>query len=203
MPLSYHALNDPNASDGSIENNVDRIAGALFSVCATLGVVPFIRCSKGNAAEMVAQKLDTKFRDHLLNSKSSIFAGESASGSFARPVLVLLDRNMDLLSMLSHTWTYAPLVHDVLDMKLNRVVVTLEENGRTTKRGHDLEANDFFWNRNAGHPFPQVAEDVDKEINRYKKDVDEITKANHVGSLEEMAGALKWVFFENRECDFC
>jgi hypothetical protein len=85
MPLSYHALNDPTASDSSIESNVDRIVGSLFSVCATLGSVPLIRCSKGNAAEMVATKLDTKFRDHLLNSKSSIFAGEGASGSFGRP----------------------------------------------------------------------------------------------------------------------
>lgn len=96
--------------------------------------------------------------------------------------------------MMSHTWTYAPLVHDVLDMKLNRVIVTLEEKGQKTKRPHDLEANDFFWNRNAGNPFPQVAEDVDVEINRYKKDVDEITKANHVNSLEEIGEALKLVF---------
>lgn len=38
-------------------------------------------------------------------------------------VLVILDRNVDLTSMLSHSWTYQALVHDVLDMKLNRVTV--------------------------------------------------------------------------------
>ena len=38
-------------------------------------------------------------------------------------VLVILDRNVDLISMLSHSWTYQALVHDVLDMKLNRVIV--------------------------------------------------------------------------------
>ncbi|KAI9007751.1 Sec1-like protein [Hyaloraphidium curvatum] len=190
MSLSYHALNDPTAADSSIEANLDRIVGSLFSVCATLGSVPLIRCSKGNAAEMVAQKLDTKFRDHLLNSKSSIFSSEALSGAFGRPAVILLDRNLDLLSMLSHNWTYAPLVHDVLDMKLNRVVVTVEEKGHKSRRAHDLEANDFFWNRNAGNPFPQVAEDVDAEINKYKKDVDEVTKANHVSSLEEIGEAL-------------
>jgi len=39
------------------------------------------------------------------------------------PVLVVLDRNVDLIPMLSHSWTYQALVHDVLDMKLNRVTV--------------------------------------------------------------------------------
>ena len=34
--------------------------------------------------------------------------------SFQRPVLVILDRNMDLCTPLHHTWTYQALVHDVL-----------------------------------------------------------------------------------------
>lgn len=38
-------------------------------------------------------------------------------------VLVILDRNIDLIPMLSHSWTYQALVHDVLEMKLNRVSV--------------------------------------------------------------------------------
>jgi hypothetical protein len=36
---------------------------------------------------------------------------------------VILDRNVDLIPMLAHSWTYQALVHDVLDMKLNRVTV--------------------------------------------------------------------------------
>ena len=36
---------------------------------------------------------------------------------------MLLDRNMDLTTMLNHTWTYSTLVHDLLNMKLNRVVI--------------------------------------------------------------------------------
>ena len=33
--------------------------------------------------------------------------------SFTRPLLVILDRNMDLATALHHTWTYQALVHDV------------------------------------------------------------------------------------------
>lgn len=40
-----------------------------------------------------------------------------------RIVLVLFDRNVDLVPMLSHSWTYQALVNDVLGMKLNRVTV--------------------------------------------------------------------------------
>jgi hypothetical protein len=40
-------------------------------------------------------------------------------------VLILIDRTMDITSMLTHTWTYSSLVHDVLNMELNRVVVTV------------------------------------------------------------------------------
>lgn len=55
----------------------------------------------------------------LLTSSSS----SSSSPFFSPPVLVILDRNVDLVPMLSHSWTYQALVHDVLDMKLNRVTV--------------------------------------------------------------------------------
>lgn len=65
-------------------------------------------------------KLDTRLRDHLMNTRASLFPEEMNS---ARPVLILLDRNFDLISQLSHTWTYSTLVHDILGMDLNRVSV--------------------------------------------------------------------------------
>ena len=83
--------------------------------------------------------------------------------------------------MLSHSWTYQALVHDVLDMKLNRVTVAVRpshligmwltspqspENGRLQKKSYDIDSKDFFWAKNAGNPFPQVAEDIDAELGR-------------------------------------
>lgn len=40
------------------------------------------------------------------------------------------------------------------------------ENSRTQKKAYDLDSKDFFWARNAPNPFPQVAEDIDLELNR-------------------------------------
>ena len=43
---TYVALNDPSANDRDVEAAVGAIVSGLFSVLATLGVVPVIRCPK-------------------------------------------------------------------------------------------------------------------------------------------------------------
>lgn len=159
--------------------------------------MPIIRCPKGAAAEMIAAKLDRKLRDHILNSKDNLFSASSGRPSTAsgvassRPVLIILDRNVDLIPMLSHSWTYQSLVHDVLDMKLNRITVeTAVEEGKPekgkAKKAYDLTANDFFWTKNAGLPFPQVAEDIDVELTRYKQEANDITKKTGASSFEDL-----------------
>lgn len=93
--------------------------------------------------------------------------------------------------MLSHSWTYQSLVQDVLQMRLNRITVEtpIDETNPAkgvTKKVYDLNSNDFFWKRNAGAPFPQVAEDIDAELTRYKEDANEITKKTGASSIEDL-----------------
>ena len=143
---------------------------------------------------MIAAKLDRKLRDHILNSKDNLFSGAnsrsnaSSSTPSSRPILIIVDRNVDLVPMLSHSWTYQSLVHDVLKMRLNRITVELPSESGTgaTKRAYDLTSSDFFWARNAGIPFPQVAEDIDTELTRYKDDASEVTKKTGVNSIEDL-----------------
>jgi hypothetical protein len=112
-------------------------------------------------------------------------------GSVLILVLVILDRNVDLTSMLSHSWTYQALVHDVLDMKLNRVTVQVCEvsqtNGRLQKKSYDIDSKDFFWAKNAGNPFPHVAEDIDSELSRYKTDAAEITRSTGITDVNDVS----------------
>ena len=146
---------------------------------------------------MIAAKLDRKLRDHILNSKDNLFSNQgqrpsTATGtSTSRPVLVILDRSVDLIPMLSHSWTYQSLVHDVLKMHLNRITIEtpIDDSNPTkgtTKKSYDLNSNDFFWSRNAGVPFPQVAEDIDTELTKYKDDANDITKKTGASSLEDL-----------------
>jgi hypothetical protein len=46
QPLTYVQLNDPAAQDQDVEAVVENIVNGLFSVLATLGVVPVIRCER-------------------------------------------------------------------------------------------------------------------------------------------------------------
>lgn len=186
---TYERLNDAKAGQEEVEAETDRIAKGLFSCMATLGALPVIRCPPGNAAEMVARKLESRIQEHIATSKgaTNLFSGGSGNTwSNNRPLLILLDRNIDLVPMLSHSWTYQALVHDVLDMRLNRVTVTSTEAGKLEKRSYDLDSKDFFWAKNASTPFPQVAEDIDSELNRYRSDANEITNKTGISSMDDV-----------------
>ena len=146
---------------------------------------------------MIAAKLDRKLRDHILDSKTNLFSNHgqrptSSSGTpSSRPVLVIVDRNVDLIPMLSHSWTYQSLVHDVLNMRLNRITMETFVDAENpskgkVKRAYDLNSNDYFWARNAAKPFPQVAEDIDTELSKYKEDANEVTKKSGVSSIEDL-----------------
>lgn len=89
---------------------------------------------------MVAERLDKKIRDNLRDARNSLFSGDNmpmaqlrctrickiiilsnfllrflfSFHSFTRPLLVILDRTVDLATPLHHTWTYQALTHDVL-----------------------------------------------------------------------------------------
>ena len=42
-----------------------------------IGVVPIIRCPRGNAAEAVAEALDKKIRDNLRDTRNSMFTSDN------------------------------------------------------------------------------------------------------------------------------
>lgn len=169
----YVQLNDPSAGDKEIEEIVGRIVDGLFCVLATLAVVPVIRCPRGGPAEMVGSALDQKLRDHLLAKNNLFSEGGNFASSFQRPVLCLFDRNFELAAGIQHDFRYKPLVHDVLGLRLNRVSVPGEKTGM---KSFELDASDPFWVANGGLEFPEVAVEIENQLNKYKKDVDEVNR---------------------------
>jgi len=187
---SYWTFSSAKAEADVQDVDIDRIVSGLFSVSVTMGSVPIIRCPQSELAKIIATKLDRKLRDHVLNSKDNLFTKSTTSAytTPSRPVLIILDRNVDLVPMLSHSWTYQSLVHDVLKMHLNRITVEVTDDQTHTSepKSYDLNASDFFWARNASAPFPQVAEEIDKELTKYKADAEEVTKKTGVSSIEDL-----------------
>ena len=72
---SYITYNHPKVKDTDIERFMGRIVQGLFSVLATMGVVPVIQAPKGGPAEMVATQLHAMLKDHLVG-RSQLFCHE-------------------------------------------------------------------------------------------------------------------------------
>lgn len=178
--------------DGVMNSIVD----GLFSVFVTLGVVPVIRCPKGNAAQMVSEKLHIKLKQNLQDMRNNLFVtGDNFQQEElmprSRPLLVLLDRNMDMATPLHHTWTYQALAHDVLNLKLNQIKLTDTESqpsagakAKSTNKSYDLNSSDKFWQLHKGSPFPQVAEAVQEELESYRAQEDEVKRLKSVMGLD-------------------
>lgn len=94
----FVTLNNPGAPESLIDETIDKAVNSLFSVIVTMGkcgrviqtfhvslmcihagVIPIIRCPRGNAAEMIATKLDSKLRDHVMNSRANLFSNSSSN----------------------------------------------------------------------------------------------------------------------------
>ncbi|VDQ03961.1 unnamed protein product [Trichobilharzia regenti] len=216
-PSSFYALNRAKATEADVESIIHSVVDGLFSVFATLGTIPIIRCPRGNASEMVASQLDSKFRDSLRDSRNSLFMNNTARGFgvsmgddtsgdrlslnsplglpnknaqinspsnlFQRPLLILLDRSLDLASPLHHELSYQSLVHDIFNIRFNRVHVNLDlanpisddEKSKISDR-HSQKSNskvveydlsgscDRLWRDFKGAAFSDVAEAIHEEV---------------------------------------
>lgn len=110
---------------------------------------------------MVARKLNKMIAEHptLLRNKSSLH----------RPLLVILDRNADLITPIQHTSTYQALINDMLKHNANRVEfdVTIDSGKRpkTEKKKFDLDPDeDPFYSQHKFNPFPEAIESNGVEL---------------------------------------
>lgn len=178
----FHKLNAPGVSEASIESAIEKMVDGLFSVVVTLDNIPIIRCPSGGAAEIVARKLDQRLRDHVLNSRQTY--SQSQTTHYQRPVLIILDRTVDLVSMISHSWTYQALVHDLCELNLNRVTLTTVDDKK--RKSYDLDTSDFFWANNANTVFPSVAENIQAELDKFTREKAEITRKTGITDIDDL-----------------
>ncbi|KAJ3297368.1 Vesicle trafficking between the ER and Golgi [Borealophlyctis nickersoniae] len=179
---SYRILNDPTSSDSSIEGLTDRIVASLFSALVTMGVVPVIRAPRGNAAAQVATKLNSRLRDHVMNARAEL---DSPAGmNLTRP-----DMKLNRVVIYVSGGKYVALVHPTV--KLTNVQSRKKKGAKSDEKCSILTS---MTSSGVRTPFrkkvdPKAStfpEDVDTEINRYKSDVAEVTRACGVDSLDQL-----------------
>jgi hypothetical protein len=112
---------------------------------------------------MVARKLNKMIAEH-----PTLLRGSSKS---YRPLLVLMDRNADLVTPIQHASTYQALIDDLLIHKANRVeftVTTSTDNNKrpkTTEKRYDLDPDyDPFYCKHKFNPFPEAIEQNGVEL---------------------------------------
>eukprot|EP00929_Paragymnodinium_shiwhaense_P037017 TRINITY_DN19798_c0_g1_i2.p1 TRINITY_DN19798_c0_g1~~TRINITY_DN19798_c0_g1_i2.p1 ORF type:complete len:639 (-),score=113.12 TRINITY_DN19798_c0_g1_i2:148-2064(-) len=199
LPGAYETIYSPLA-DQIVPQYIERIVDGLLSVLITMKSLPIIRCPTNGAAEMVGRRLDERIRE-LLNRGGSaaaeLFTGggpgarPDAAAASGRPLLCILDRDVDLVTMLGHTWQYQAMCHDVLGMRLNQLNVAVDEGGAPgappKPKVYSLDDSDAFWTAHAGDPFPVAAGAVHESLESFNKKRAEMTKA---GEGEDPDAAL-------------
>ncbi|KAL8430854.1 hypothetical protein ACSSS7_005667 [Eimeria intestinalis] len=165
--------------DAEVHAAINKSAEGLLSVIATLGVIPVISCPSSSAspARSVALQLQELLESLSPKAFSQMF-GTAATNAVYRPLLILLDREFDLLTMLQHTWLYGALMHDLLKLRLNRVTVPSSASDRSAgaSKTFDLEKRDLFWRDHAFSPFPVAAAAVSQMLSDYNA---ELAKVGH------------------------
>lgn len=122
------------------------IVNGILSTIVTLRIgLPIIRCPPDEASQLVAQKLHEKLHALYTGGGQDLFAATLAGEP--RPLLALLDRDLDLGTCLAHTWTYQSMCHDVLGMKLNKLSITENEDSaeKAAKKTYDIDVGRFFF----------------------------------------------------------
>ncbi|TRY51609.1 Sec1-like protein [Cryptosporidium tyzzeri] len=173
MDKVYSEFFNSKTTDSKIQSIIDGIVTGLICVLSSLGTIPIIRCSNKqfSPSQMIARELDKRIREILRQSNNNILNINSNN----RPVLILLDRDIDLSTMINHSWIYQGLIHDVYNLKLNRITIDDPSSG---KKVFDLDSNDEFWIKHSGEHFTQVANSVSEMLGEYNKKLSELNCNN-------------------------
>ena len=188
LASTYLGLHQSSASEADIESSVDRVSLGLLSVVLTcIKQVPVIRAPANGAAGMAAQLLNDRLSELVRSGAaselfSSTTVGSSDPSHAQRPLLVILDRDLDLSPMVAHGWSYASLISDLLGMQLNKVSIPKEN------KHYDIDPSDAFWKRIAHLPFHDAATAVNEQVNEFSRMRGEVTGDG--GSLTSAMSAL-------------
>ncbi|KCV69143.1 hypothetical protein H696_04558 [Fonticula alba] len=102
-------------------------------------------------------------------------------------VLIVLDRLCDLSTPMRYSWTYQVMLHDILNMKLNKVTLT---NANSERKAYFIDPSAGFFRDNARLDFSDVARNVDAALTDYRVRYEQITQIGSAASAQ--AGAIQF-----------
>lgn len=128
-----------------------RTVVSLLSVFVTLDGIPMIYCND-ETSKSIGRMLSDKIKGTNIIKKKN-----------KRPLLIIVDRDYDIVAPIQHVWSYSALINDLLGIRSNKVELK--------EKKFELDPTDQIWRTNRNEYFPLVVERVDKEFVEYKKEM--------------------------------
>ena len=105
-------------------------------------------------------------------------------------MLLLFNRDIDLAVMLRHSWSYLPLIHDLIGIKSNQI--TIKEEGKDKQ--YDLDfLQDPILQEYALKEIPELGENIDKKLQEWKLKYDEMNSKSKSKEVSEIFSNLNSV----------
>lgn len=159
--------------DAGIEAKlVQSISDRLFTVCATMGMYPFVQYQKSS-----------KFCIQLADKLEVALTGLAKQKQLSRKGLLLLtDRAIDPLSPLLHDYNYESLIYDLFNVKNNQIELD--------KKKYVLDSKDELWNNYKLLHLAEAFHNISSDFEDFQKsDLSKVGKSN-LDSFEEMSKTL-------------
>ncbi|AFZ81111.1 Sec1 family domain-containing protein [Theileria equi strain WA] len=198
MPSSFQTFYG-NVTEEMAAESLDILVDRLLSIIVTTATLPIIRSPRiTSPASTVAEKLNKKLFD-LISTRNQLDI--SLSSSHNRPLLIILDRNIDIFPMIQHSWNYQPLLHDLYGIDYNKVTITTEKSQK--KNSFDLENNDKIYQSISAMPLSEVATYISTSLETYNSQISQINKgeSSNAGNLVNAINAIPQLTEQKRLLD--
>eukprot|EP00347_Sterkiella_histriomuscorum_P002792 403366783 len=167
------------------ENAINHIGQGLYSLFQSLGKAPYVKVINGEISEKVFKRIQQTYQQNHEDSSPS----RSSQQQLDRPLLIVLDRNLDLHTMLYHSWTYITLIQDIYAIKNNQ----FQHYDETSKQQltYDIDfSSDEILKENAFKEFGEAAPNVDKALSAWKVEYDKISSQTNPGQVNDISQTL-------------
>lgn len=172
-------------SSGSVDLEVQNIVQGIFGVFEWTNFYPVIRYQKGDISETIAYELNALFQEKAEKDEPYEFKRQPRKKN--RCVLLLFNRENDWSIMYRHSWSYLPLIHDIIGISANQIQI--QEEGKD--KNFDLDfMNDPILQEYALKVIPELGENIDKKLQEWKIKYDEINNRSQSTEVSEIFSNL-------------
>ncbi|CAI2361686.1 unnamed protein product [Moneuplotes crassus] len=172
----------------AIDLEVENIVHGIFGVFECTNLYPVIRFRKGDISETIAYELNALFQEKAEKDEPYEFKRQPRQKK--RCVLLIFNRDIDWAIMYRHSWSYLPLVHDIIGINSNQIQI--QEEG--TDKTFDLDfLNDPILKEYALKDIPELGENIDKKLQQWKVKYDEMNNKSKTKEVSEMFSNLNSV----------